>query len=345
MNIQKRMLEAIEKELQRQVARLDQPRTKQFHEMLTYHMGWTGEGAGVEATGKRIRPLLVLLSSASFGLIERKDEKEIDRYWLHAKSAASAIELIHNFSLVHDDIQDNSDKRRGRNTVWVNWGAPMAINVGDALFVIANQAILDLAEYYTAEVVIKAAGILNNSCLDLTRGQFLDMSYEERNDLGIDEYWPMVGGKTSALLAACTHIGALLGNASEVEQEAYRLFGWHLGLAFQVQDDILGIWGDELITGKSAASDLVEGKNSLPVLYGLGKQGKFAERWAQGSITASEVKDVAMQLEIEGGKKYAEEVSIKETQKALAYLDQANPRGEAGAAMHQLANMLLKRKQ
>ena len=137
----------------------------------------------------------------------------------------------------------------------------------------------------------------------------------------------------------------LLGNASEAEQEAYRLFGWHLGLAFQVQDDILGIWGDELITGKSAASDLVEGKNSLPVLYGLGKQGKFAERWAQGSITTSEVKDVAMQLEIEGGKKYAEEVSIKETQKALAYLDQANPRGEAGAAMHQLANMLLKRKQ
>ena len=345
MNIQKRMLEAIEEELQRQVARLDQPRTKQFHEMLTYHMGWTGEGAGVEATGKRIRPLLVLLASASFSLEERKEEKEIDLYWLHAKSAAAAIELIHNFSLVHDDIQDNSDKRRGRNTVWVNWGAPMAINVGDALFVIANQAILDLAEYYPAEVVIKAAGILNNSCLDLTRGQFLDMSYEERNDLGIDEYWPMVGGKTSALLAACTHIGALLGNASEAEQEAYRLFGWHLGLAFQVQDDILGIWGDELITGKSAASDLVEGKNSLPVLYGLGKQGKFAERWAQGSITASEVKDVAMQLEIEGGKKYAEEVSIKETQKALAYLDQANPRGEAGEAMHQLANMLLKRKQ
>ena len=345
MNIQKRMLEAIEKELQRQVARLDQPRTKQFHEMLTYHMGWTGEGAGADATGKRIRPLLVLLASASFGLIDRKDEKEIDLCWLHAKSAAAAIELIHNFSLVHDDIQDNSDKRRGRNTVWVNWGAPMAINVGDALFVIANQAILDLAKYYPAEVVIKAAGILNNSCLDLTRGQFLDMSYEERNDLGIDEYWPMVGGKTSALLAACTHIGALLGNASEAEQEAYRLFGWHLGLAFQVQDDILGIWGDELITGKSAASDLVEGKNSLPVLYGLGKQGKFAERWAQGSITASEVKDVAMQLEIEGGKKYAEEISIKETQKALAYLDQANPRGEAGAAMHQLANMLLKRKQ
>ncbi|NOT05161.1 MAG: polyprenyl synthetase family protein [Anaerolineales bacterium] len=346
MNIQKRMLEAIEEELQRQVARLDQPRTKRFHEMLTYHMGWTGEGAGAEATGKRIRPLLVLLSAASFGLVDEGEVgKEIGYYWLHAKSAAAAIELIHNFSLVHDDIQDNSDKRRGRNTVWVNWGAPMAINVGDALFVIANQAILDLAEYYPSEVVVKVAGILNNSCLDLTRGQFLDMSYEERNNLGIDDYWPMVGGKTSALLAACTQIGALLGNAGEAEREACRLFGWHLGLAFQVQDDILGIWGDEAITGKSAASDLVEGKNSLPVLYGLGKQGKFAERWAQGPIKSDEVKTVAKLLEDEGGKKYAEEISIKETQKALEYLDRANLRGEAGESIRQLANMLLKRKQ
>jgi geranylgeranyl diphosphate synthase type I len=344
MNIQKTMLDAIEEELQRQVARLNQPRTKQFHEMLTYHMGWTGHGAGPEAAGKRIRPLLVLLTTACcYGISKKEDD--IVLYWLHAKSAAAAIELVHNFSLVHDDIQDNSDKRRGRNTVWVNWGVPMAINVGDALFVIANQAVLDLAEYYPAEVVVKVAGILNNSCLDLTRGQFLDMSYEERNDLGIDDYWPMVGGKTSALLSACTHIGALLGNAGEAEQEAYRQFGWHLGLAFQVQDDILGIWGDEGLTGKSAASDLVEGKNSLPVLYGLGRNGKFSERWTQGPITASEVKDVAKQLEDEGGRNYAEEISKAETQKALEYLNKANPQGEAGESIRQLANMLLKRKQ
>jgi geranylgeranyl diphosphate synthase type I len=345
MNIQNKMLEAIEEELKRQVARLNHPRTKQFHEMLTYHMGWTGEGAGAEATGKRIRPLLVLLSVASFGLEEKKEGDEIDQNWLHAKSAAAAIELVHNFSLVHDDIQDNSDKRRGRNTVWVKWGAPMAINVGDALFVIANQAILDLTEYYPTEVVVKAAGILNNSCLDLTRGQFLDMSYEERNDLGIDDYWPMIGGKTSALLRACTHMGALLGNAGEAEQEAYRLFGWHLGLAFQVQDDILGIWGDEAVTGKSAVSDLVEGKNSLPVLYGIGQHAKFSERWAQGPIKTDEVKAVAKLLEDDGGKIYAEEMSKKETQKALEYLDKANPRGEAGESIRQMANMLLKRRQ
>jgi geranylgeranyl diphosphate synthase type I len=221
----------------------------------------------------------------------------------------------------------------------------MAINVGDAMFVISNQAILDLIKTHPASTVVRAAAILHDTCLDLTRGQFLDMSYEERNDLGIEDYWPMVGGKTSALLSACTHIGALLGNAGKTEQEAYRQFGYHLGLAFQVQDDILGIWGDEAVTGKSAASDLVEGKNSLPVLYGLGRQGKFAERWMQGPITASEVKAVAAQLEDEGGRNYAEEMSGRETQIALEHLSKANPRGEAGQSMLELANMLLKRNQ
>ncbi len=344
-SITQSMLEAIETELQHQVARLDQPRTKPFHEMLTYHMGWTGEGAGPLATGKRIRPLITLLAASS--VIDKKEENEKSNgiYWLHAKSAAAAIELIHNFSLVHDDIQDNSDLRRGRRTVWVKWGSPMAINVGDAMFVIANQSILDLVEHYPADMVVKAAQILNNCCLDLTRGQFLDMSYEERNDLSIEDYWPMIGGKTSALLSACTYIGSLLGYANEQKQEAYRLFGYHLGLAFQVQDDILGIWGDEALTGKSAASDLVEGKNSLPVLFALGKNGKFANRWKQGPIAVDEVNVVSAMLEDEGGKEFAETMSEAETQKALSYLKEANPQGEAGEEMLKLANMLLKRKQ
>ena len=342
--ITKTMLESIEEELQRQVARLDQPRTKEFHDMLTYHMGWTGAGAGPLATGKRIRPLITLLSVASC-LNKVEVEKVKGLNWLHAKSAASAIELIHNFSLVHDDIQDNSNLRRGRQTVWVKWGSPMAINAGDALFVIANQAILDLAEHYPAEIVVGAAKILNDCCLDLTRGQFLDMSYEERTDLTMEDYWPMIGGKTSALLSACTHIGSLLGYAKETEQEAYRLFGYHLGLAFQVQDDILGIWGDESVTGKSAASDLVEGKNSLPVLFALGKNGKFAERWRQGPITYADVGVVSSLLVDEGGREFAEKMSELETQKALGFLKQADPQGEAGQAMLELANMLLKRNQ
>ena len=328
------MLPEIEQELQSQVQRLDAQRTLPFHEMLTYHMGWTGEGAGKEATGKRIRPLMVLLAAASTGA-----------EWKNALPAAAAVEMVHNFSLVHDDVQDNSDKRRGRFTVWKKWGVPMAINVGDAMFVIANQAVMDLIKTHQALTVVRAATILNDTCLDLTRGQFLDMSYEERTDLTLEDYWPMIGGKTSALLSACTHIGALLGNTNEEEQEAYRQFGYHLGLAFQVQDDILGIWGDEAVTGKSAASDLVEGKNSLPVLYALGKQGKFAERWNQGPITVDEVKTVAALLEKEGGRAYAEEMSEKETQKALGFLESANPRGAAGESMLELANMLLKRKQ
>ena len=330
----KTLLSHIELELQKQVSRLDQPRTKNFHEMLTYHMGWTGEGAGPEATGKRIRPLLVLLTTASCGAD-----------WQSALPAAAAVELVHNFSLVHDDIQDNSPKRRGRDTAWVKWGAPMAINAGDALFVISNQAIIDLKKHYPAEIVVQAAEILHNTCLELTRGQYLDMSYEERQDLGVEDYWPMISGKTSALLSACSHIGALLGSADTERQEAFRSYGHYLGLAFQVQDDILGIWGDEKLTGKSAASDFVEGKNSLPVLAGLRKKGKFAERWAQGPIKPEEVEEVARLLASEDGYGFAKEASIQMTDMAINSLREADPQGEAGEALFELTNKLLNREQ
>src|SRR5919106_5904564 len=290
------LLSHVELELQKQVSRLDTPRTKPFHDMLTYHMGWTGEGAGPEATGKRIRPLLLLLTCLASSGTAGKDET-----WQSALPAAAAVELVHNFSLVHDDIQDNSDKRRGRPTTWVKWGMPMAINVGDALFVISNQAIIALRDKYPAELVLKAAEILHNTCLELTRGQFLDMSYEHKTDLTVDDYWPMIAGKTAALLSACCHIGALLGGADDARQETYRSFGHYLGLAFQVQDDILGIWGNESVTGKSAASDLIERKNSLPVLAGLSANGKFAARWKQGPILPNEVEEVARFLAIEGG--------------------------------------------
>jgi geranylgeranyl diphosphate synthase type I len=330
----KPLISAIESELQKQISRLHAPRTRLFYEMLTYHMGWTGEGAGPEATGKRIRPLLLLLSSAACGA-----------EWMSALPAAAAVELVHNFSLVHDDIQDNSDKRRGRPTTWVNWGMPMAINVGDALFVMSNQAIIDLKESYLADIVVRAAEILHNTCLELTRGQFLDMSYEERNDLAVEDYWPMVAGKTAALLSACCHIGALLGGGDDIKQEAYRAFGHYLGLAFQVQDDILGIWGDEALTGKSAASDLIEGKNSLPVLAGLGANGRFAARWRQGSIHADEVRELARLLASEGGYETATDAAQQMTDLALMSLREADPQGQAGDALFALTDKLLKRSQ
>lgn len=328
------LLSQIELELQRQVSRLDGLHTKSFHEMLTYHMGWTGEGAGPAATGKRVRPLMVLLCAASCGAD-----------WQPALPAAAAVELVHNFSLVHDDIQDNSDKRRGRPTAWVKVGAPMAINVGDALFVLSNQAIIDLKHNYPAETVVRAAEILHNTCLELTRGQFLDMSYEERTDLRVDDYWPMVAGKTAALLSACCHLGSLLGGADEDKQEAYRSYGQYLGLAFQVQDDILGIWGDEAITGKSAASDLVDGKNSLPILAGLSANGKFAERWRKGPIMFDEVENIARLLSAEGGYSAAYDAAQQMTDLALLNLQEADPQGEAGDELYLLTHRLLKRNQ
>ena len=332
MSMTSAILPEIETELQRQVGRLDNPRTKIFHEMLTYHMGWTGEGADAEARGKRIRPLMVLLTVSSCGT-----------QWNSALPAAAAVELVHNFSLVHDDIQDNSPKRRGRLTVWKKWDMPQAINVGDALFVISNQAMMDLAKNYPAEKVIRAASILHNTCLDLTRGQFLDMSYENRNDLAIEDYWPMIEGKTAALISACTQIGAILGNADEATIEQFRIFGRDLGLAFQVQDDMLGIWGNEMLTGKSAASDLAEGKNSLPVLYGLSQQGGFAKRWGESAINPDEVADIAKMLVDEGAYEFAQHESNRLTDQALDALKKANPHGEAGRALTDLARKLLNR--
>ncbi len=328
------ILPAIETELQKQISRLDAPRTQPYHEMLTYHMGWTGKGAGPEATGKRIRPLLVLLTAAA---------SNGDEDWESALPAAAAVELVHNFSLVHDDIEDKSEKRRGRDTAWVKWGMAQAINAGDGLLVLSSLAITDLVRHYPAEVTAKAAQILHGTCLELTRGQYLDMSYEKRNDLGVEDYWPMISGKTASLLACCCQLGALLGGVDEQTQDAYRSFGHYLGLAFQVQDDILGIWGDEAVTGKSVASDLVEGKKSLPVLAGLGKKGKFAERWAQGPIKQDEVAEVAKLLANESAYTSTHDAAKQMTDMALTSLRQADPHGVAGEALNNLAGKLLGR--
>lgn len=334
MNLTETMLVAAENELQKQVAKLDDARTKPYHDMLTYHMGWSGEGAGPEASGKRVRPLLVLLTSASCG-----------GGWEISLPAAAAVELVHNFSLIHDDIQDNSEKRRGRTTVWKKWGMPQGINAGDGLFILSNLAITDLISTHPAETVVRASQILHSTCLELTRGQYLDMSYETRIDLGVQDYWPMISGKTAALLAGCCSLGALLADADDNTIETYSSFGHSLGLAFQVQDDILGIWGDEAMTGKSAASDLLEGKKSLPVLFGLEKKGAFAKRWAEGPIRADEVEGLAKLLASESAYGSTQDAARQMTDLALTSLRQANPQGEAGQLLIELANKLLNRNQ
>jgi geranylgeranyl diphosphate synthase type I len=324
---------AIEKELQQIVSQVKGPHFEPLHHMLAYHLGWEGEGANREAGGKRIRPLLVLLSCASAG-----------GKWQNALPAAASVELIHNFSLIHDDIEDNSPLRRGRPTVWYRWGIPQAINAGDTMFILAHLAMNRLEEIVEAPVTFQASHILNETCLRLTQGQYLDLSYEERGDLALDAYWPMVEGKTAALLAACTQLGALIAGATQDIGEAYHQFGTFLGLAFQAQDDLLGIWGDAALTGKSSESDLITGKKSLPVLYGLTRRGPFAERWMKGAISPAEVPDLAAQLEAEGARDYTQKTANRLTEQALGALKMAEPQGEAGEALVELAGQLLHRK-
>ena len=326
------LLLAIEDEIKKQVARLDEPHTKLYHEMLTYHMGWTGESAGAKAAGKRIRPLLSLLASAAVG-----------RSWEKTLPAAAGIELIHNFSLLHDDIQDKSETRRGRPTAWTIWGVAQAINAGDGMFILANMAIGDLAQTHPAETVLQGERIFQEACLNLTRGQHLDIDYEKRTSIEVRDYWKMISGKTANLIAASMELGALFGGANAGIRLVYRDFGHYLGLAFQVQDDILGIWGDETVTGKSAASDLLEGKKSLPVLFGIEKGGDFAQRWAQGNITEADVPQLAAMLEREGTRQRAQEAVDQMTDLALNSLRQTNPQGEAGDELFALTKWLLER--
>jgi geranylgeranyl diphosphate synthase type I len=153
----------------------------------------------------------------------------------------------------------------------------------------------------------------------------------------------MVSGKTAALLSACTELGALVAGCEGFVCGAYAKFGHSLGLAFQAQDDLLGIWGDAALTGKSSESDLVSSKKSLPVLFGLGQNGPFARRWEQGKITPQEVSDLAKQLDLEGAYEYTHARANALTERALQSLDQAGPQGEAGDALRALALKLLNR--
>ena len=326
------MLPVIEAKLQQAIWQTSRPGLEEMVAMMSYHMGWEGEGAGVERRGKRIRPLLVLLCAAAAG-----------GDWREALPGAVAVELVHNFSLVHDDIQDQSPLRRGRVTLWKRWGIAQALNTGDTLFTLAQLAVLRLAESVSKEAGLAAAQVLQETCLALTQGQYLDLSYEGRVDLSEADYWPMVRGKTAALLEACTYIGARSAQAEPGVCQMYREFGRLLGLAFQVQDDLLGMWGDMTATGKSNASDLVSGKKTLPVLYGLSRKGAFARRWAQGAIQAEVAPKLAAQLEAEGALDYTRQCAEQLTQQAQGALEQAQPAGEAGQALFELARKLWKR--
>lgn len=236
--------------------------------MMHYHLGWVDEALQplTVSSGKRIRPLLCLMACEAVG------GNPAD-----AIPAAAAVEILHNFSLVHDDIEDGDETRRHRPTLWALWGVPQAINVGDGMFALAFSALLragrsekgDAASPLDFDRTLAATERFARICVALTEGQHLDLSFEERTDVTVADYLQMIQGKTAALIAGSSALGAFIGGADARQVECLDRFGLNVGLAFQIQDDILGIWGDPAVTGKAAGNDILRRKKSLPLIYAL----------------------------------------------------------------------------
>jgi geranylgeranyl diphosphate synthase type I len=319
-----------------------------FFGMMHYHLGWTDaqfRPAQVKA-GKRLRPLFTLLTCRAAG----GDPHD-------ALPAAAAVELIHNFSLIHDDIEDQSDTRRGRATVWALWGEAQAINAGDAMFTLAHMALHHLGQRgIPPDRVTAALRALDQANLALCRGQHMDLDFENRLDVDVEAYMTMIQGKTAALLGCAGQLGPLVASPDPTLAERYRRVGEGLGLAFQIQDDLLGVWGEADVTGKPVADDIRHRKKSLPAVYVLGRQNDpGAERLRalyasqertrrQDPLSEAEVAEAIAILDASQARPYAEELARHHLEAALAELEAARPEPEAGAALRELAYFLIRRR-
>lgn len=301
----------------REAVQTSSPAVAELYGMLHYHLGWVDRSLAPIAgrTGKRLRPAFCLLACDAAG-----------GDWRQALPAAVSLELTHNFSLIHDDIEDGDRERHGRATLWTVWGQAQAINAGDALFVLARQALGRLADCgVPTDVTLRVLQSYDAACLAITEGQFLDMQFEERLDVTEAEYLRMVGGKTAALLAASTQMGALVAEAEAALVERLARFGRLVGLAFQMTDDILGIWGDAGRTGKPAANDIRRRKKSLPVAFALeSARGAAAERlraiFATPQVSEDDVAAVLTILDDLGARDHTERLADEYLQQALAEL-------------------------
>lgn len=232
-----------------------------LYEMLGYHLGLDQtEGP----RGKRLRPLLGLLAFKSLGGDYRK-----------TLPAAAAVELGHNFSLVHDDIEDSDRERRHRPTLWALWGVPLAINAGDALFALSRLALYRLMkdEEYEPQKLLDVMQVYDETCLALCEGQYLDISFERRTDVTVDEYLEMISKKTAALIGASIETGAMMASDEPAVVEAYRRLGRDLGMAFQIADDLKGSFWAAADSGKSAAGDIRKRKKTYPVVWAMQNAG------------------------------------------------------------------------
>jgi geranylgeranyl diphosphate synthase type I len=245
-----------------------------FYGQMEYHLGWVDSCfAPTRANpGKLLRPTLLLLAyeaAGAWGLAnEEATSSEQTAAYLHrALFAAAAIELTHNCTLIHDDIEDGDTERRHRATVWSLWGIPQATNTGDGLYTLARMTLWRVMdEGVDAEIAARLGALLDRTCLAIFEGQFLDMSFEQRLDISPSMYLNMINRKTAALMACAVEMGGYLGTRDVEIIQSLRSFGWALGTAFQVRDDLLGIW-DTAELGKSPAGDIYKRKKTLPVIH------------------------------------------------------------------------------
>jgi geranylgeranyl diphosphate synthase type I len=297
--------------------------------MLSYHLGLDGEDG---PRGKRLRPLLGALAYQS-----------LTGDYRPALPGAAAVELGHNFSLVHDDIEDADRERRHRPTLWALWGVPAAINAGDALFALSRLALYRLLDNNEFEDrrVLDLMRIYDETCLALCEGQYLDISFERRNDVSVDAYFEMIGKKTAALLSASVMAGAMLATDDTDVHEAYRSFGYSLGVAFQVADDVKGTFWSSAESGKPEAGDVRKRKKTLPVVWALenavpADRERLIEIYAHGvsatdgrtpagadqPMTDAEVAEVLDILERSGARQHAVTESRRYRDVALAEVEE-----------------------
>ena len=286
-----------------------------LYDMLRYHLGFqkiSGETCQV-SHGKLIRPILCLLCCQA-------TEGDLAQ----VIPAAASLELIHNFSLIHDDIQDNSHMRRQRPTVWKLWGKEHAINAGDAMFAMSYLELLKLqANGVSDNKTLRSIRLLSEACLNICEGQYLDMLYEGNCNISTESYLTMIMKKTACLIAACTALGASFGTEDDAVINCFYMFGRDLGMAYQIADDILGIWSTEAKTGKSEKIDVLNKKKTFPVVYSLNNssgQDKKELKYFY-SHKNSEEHDVIRIVEIFnnlGAQDYSQKIAQRYYKKALS---------------------------
>jgi geranylgeranyl diphosphate synthase type I len=306
-----------------------------YYGMMSYHLGWVDErfAPTEQEAGKRLRPLLCLLACEACG-----------GDWRKVVPAAAAIELLHNFSLIHDDIEDNSPQRRHRSTVWTLWGQPQAINVGDGVFAISRLALQRLADKgISPQRIVHAFRIMDRTCLCLTEGQYLDLAFERTEQVTVDMYLEMIGKKTGALMSCATQLGALLGTDDGQAVESYAAFGYELGLLFQIVDDVLGIWGAGEATGKGVGEDIVSRKKSLPVIYALQHSDELRRIYKRERVNEEQQRVVMERLESLSAREYAREMAVTHLRHAMHSLESAGVQNRAQEDLGRIAQFVLNR--